>query len=64
MKPLHEYCSKYCDIYPCDRVECQRKAEWKTTGKIIMSEPNIYDKWRNGELKTVYHSVPLTKKEQ
>jgi len=61
MKPPTEYCKKYCDLYPCDRTECNRKPMWDWNKPIKMVEPIEYDKKHKSELIRAYKSSPLTK---
>jgi len=61
MKPLQMRCKKYCDLYPCDRINCSRKPIWHANEPIQMVEPKIYNRWRLPELMRLYKEVPLTK---
>jgi len=61
--PPKEYCKKYCDLYPCSRIECNRKPMWNGNSPIKMEEPKVYDNWRTIEKKRAYKSSPLTKAE-
>lgn len=62
MKPNPDYCKRYCDLFPCERTKCNRKAVIYPK-EIKMEEPNMWNKWRNVELKRAYKETPLTAKE-
>ena len=42
MKPLTNRCKKYCDLYPCDRLNCNRKPVLYADKPIKMEEPSIW----------------------
>ena len=64
MKPSKMYC-KHCELNPCDRSNCSRKAIFIDGTTIKMVEPTNqrYVSIRKNELKRAYVEVPLTKKE-
>ena len=63
MKPTKLYC-QYCDLYPCKRKTCNRKAMWENNGPIYMAEPKQHNPLNLVLQKRLYKSSPLTKAER